>query len=246
MKALLLAAGFATRLHPLTLDCPKPLLEVGGQPVLDSLLDRIWPLPGLTGVVLVTNERFHDHFARWAAARAFPVPVQLVNDGARTNEERRGGVRDLALGFAAADPDEDVLVAGGDNLLGFPLEPLHAEFRRRGCPVLLARKIPGRVPPGRHGEVRIDAAGRITAFREKPRDPATHLVATCIYAFPPAVRKLLDAYLAEGGEPDAPGHFLGWLCARTPVHAVVAEGPYFDIGSPETLEAARRAFGARA
>ncbi|MEW6072300.1 MAG: sugar phosphate nucleotidyltransferase [Planctomycetota bacterium] len=246
MKAVVLAAGYATRLGALGDSGAKALLEVGGRPVLDHLVDRLRPLAGLAELVLVTNDRFHADFVRWAGARDRPFPVRLVNDGTRANAERRGGIADLALAVAEAlrDGPTDLLVAAGDNLLGFDLAEFAAAFGRLGRPLVLARRLPDAVPPRRHGEIVAGADGRILSFREKPDDPRSPLAAACVYAFPAAVREHLAAYLAAGGDRDAPGHFLAWLVARTPVHVHVAPAPIHDIGDPASLAAARQAFGA--
>jgi len=245
MKALVLAAGFGTRLYPLTRDTAKPLLDVGGKTVLEHILERILEVPAIDGMVLVTNGRFHDDFVRFAAARSRDLAVHLVNDGVMEDRERLGGVADMALGVEAAlseDPEQDLLVLAGDNILGFGLGSFLSRYAERRAPLILARRFEGVVPPSRYGEVEANEAGEVTAFVEKPERPRSNLVAVALYAFPPAVRGWLREYLAAGGETDALGHFIAWLSRKTTVRAFTAEGPIFDIGNNESLEAARRAF----
>ncbi len=244
MKAIVLAAGFATRLWPLTRDRAKPLLDVGGRPVLDHILDRVLTIEEITEVVVVTNARFHDDFLAWLEGSPRPVARRAVCNGAPTNEERRGGVADMALGIDEAlrdGGDEDLLVVAGDNLIGFDLRPFADDYLRRRIPLLLTRRLAGPVPPRRHGEVRLDDEGVVVGFREKPAVPQSPFVATCTYLLPPGVRGLLAEYLASGEPPDAPGHFIAWLARRTPVGGWVARGDFFDIGDLESLENARRA-----
>jgi glucose-1-phosphate thymidylyltransferase len=244
MKAVILAAGFATRLYPLTRDRAKPLLEVGGRAVLGHLLDRVLELEEVTEIVIVANARFHADFVDWIATEEIPRPVQLLDDGAMENEGRLGGVADMALGIEEALGDgseEGILVLAGDNLLTFPLTPFAREFHRLGEPLLLARRLPPERAAARYGEVVLDEAGVVTSFREKPPDPRSEIAATCLYFFPPDIRSHLREYLASKGKVDAPGHFLAWLAPRVRIHARLFEGELFDIGSLESLERARRA-----
>lgn len=239
---VVLAAGFATRLYPLTRDRAKPLLDVGGRAVLSHVLDRAAALNGVAGCVVVTNARFHDQFVEWRAQYESDVPISLLNDGATENENRLGGIADLALGLQEAQrqcPGADVLVLAGDNLIEEDLSEFLAYFRRLRAPLLLCRRISGGIPPSRHGEVLVDSTGRVTRFREKPADPESELAATCFYFLPADTTPQLERYLASGGDSDAPGHFLAWLVPQREVHARVLKGRTFDIGNLESLERAR-------
>ena len=243
MRAIVLAAGFATRLHPLTRDRAKPLLDVCGRPVLSWLCDKIAGVSGLSELAIVGNGRFFPQLEGWRAGYACPLPVHLIDDGTQNNEHRLGGIGDLALALKSRpSDDEGYLVAAGDNLIEFDLQPHAAAFRRHGQTLLLVRAIDGPVPPRRHGEVVVDAQDRIVAFREKPEQPRSPLASLCLYFFPPAVLGWVRDYLAGGGNPDAPGHFLAWLVPRQPVHAARIQVRLFDIGYLEALERARREF----
>ena len=249
MKALVLAAGFGTRLYPLTLQIAKPLIEVGGKRVLDHILERIREVGGIDEVILVTNGRFHEDFARWAHGPTSGLSVRLVNDGVMEDEQRLGGVADLALGVEAAllnDPDQDLLVLAGDNILGFALDSFLSRYAEERCPLILSRWFEGEVPPRRYGEVETNAEGQLISFVEKPSHPRTQQVAVALYAFPPAVRGWLSNYLAAGEDPDGLGHFITWLVSETKVRVATAGGPIFDIGNFESLEAARRALASEA
>lgn len=240
MKAIVLAAGFATRLYPLTLERAKPLLEVGGRPVLSRSLDRLASIEDLSDVIVVTNAKFHAQFDEWRVTEDRPWPVRLLNDGSLQNEARLGAVRDLALALRITG-SADVLVLAGDNLVDFDLAPYARAFQALQRPLILVRSML-EVPPLRHGEVQIDNAGRVIVFREKPADPRSRVVATCLYFFPAAVRGWIAEYLVEGGETDAPGFFLEWLVTRHEVNAMPIQGRLHDIGDPASLEAARREF----
>ena len=243
MNVIILAAGYATRMYPLTRTQPKPLLDVAGRPVLSRLMDRVLTIDGVRHAVLVTNDRFCGHFEAWAASYEGTVPVTVVNDGSTHEDDRLGALKDLALAWdALPESDDGVVVVGGDNLIGFDLAPFAARCVDSEQPLLLVREIEGTVPPGTYSEVCLDDDGTVTSFREKPDDPRSNLSAICMYFFTPDIRLELDAYFADGSEPDAPGHFLSWLFSRRTLQAARFEGAWFDIGSLETLAAARTAF----
>ncbi|MFT5290179.1 MAG: glucose-1-phosphate thymidylyltransferase [Planctomycetota bacterium] len=252
LSVVVLAAGFATRLYPLTRDQAKPLLDVGGRPVLNRILERVLPLPGLDSCVVVTNARFHSSFQAWREdlpdSLGKQVPITLLNDGATENENRCGGLFDLLLGMREVHrhwPHNDVLVLAGDNLIEEDLSGFLRDFRELSEPLLLCRRIPGGMPPERHGEALVNTQGHITRFREKPLVPEGELAATCFTFLPPDTLEQLELYLDEGGERDAPGHFLAWLVPRRRVHARELQGRTFDIGNLESLAHARAIFAAK-
>lgn len=233
MKAVLLAAGFATRMYPLTRDRAKPLLEVGGEPLIGRLL-RQAVAAGADEVVVVTNARFEGDFRAWAAAAACPVPLRVIANGAREDHELRGALADLALALEQGLPDGSpggFLVAAGDNLLESDLAAYAARFRAGDEPMLLVRETPPPVPPGRWSDVALAPDGSVRSFREKPDDPSGGWSAVGVYFLPADLPAQLAAYLAGGGNPDAPGHFLAWLVGRGPVRAAPLDAPWHDVGS---------------
>lgn len=244
MKAFVLAAGYATRLWPLTRDRPKPLLEVGGRPLLDHLLERLAALEGLSEVVVVSNARFAGAFRRWAEARSGDVRIRVLDDGTRDASERLGAIGDLAFALRRAPvEDDDVWIAtAGDHLLRADLRPPVEACRARGTPQLLVRHTRPKGGPSPYNEVLLDEGGRVLSFREKPADPRGDLAAVAFYVFPARCAAGVHAYLEAGGNPDAPGHFVSWLVEREPVHAVPLDGSWHDVGSRESLAEARRLF----
>ena len=245
MKAYLLAAGYATRMYPLTRDRPKPLLEVGGQPILTHLVRRIETLGALTGIVVVGNHRFAEPLARWRDATACRVPVRVLDDGSTGEHDRLGAIGDLAFALREVPAGgEDWVVAAGDNLLSFDLRAIEAEFLAHHAPTIVVRDVPttGTGAASRYNEVTLDAGGRVVRFREKPDRAMTGIAAIALYVFPPDVAGLVTQYLAEGGNPDAPGHLIAWLVGQRTVRASRFEGEWFDIGSLEALAGARERF----
>ncbi len=244
LRAVFLAAGFATRLYPLTEKQAKPLLEVNGKPMLTRIVAQVARTGAVTDGVVVTNGKFHADFVAWERSARAPLPVTVVNDGAQTNETRLGAIRDLALALERMPPTDGVdgyLVMACDNLFDFDLAQLVERFRRGGAGQLIVRQVPSPVPPGRYSEVVLDG-DRVARFREKPQQPESDLSAIAVYVLPPELPALVRAYLSEDSNPDAPGHFLAWLSQRLPLEATPLTGRWLDIGSVEDLERAQTAF----
>lgn len=247
MKAIVLAAGFATRMYPLTRDRAKPLLDVGGRPVIEWLVQKLAALQEVDEVVVVANGRFHHAFEVWAESLELGVPVRVLNDGAQDDDTKLGAIGDLALAVEAlGDSSAPLLVAAGDNLVGFDLEPYAALFAESpDRPLLLVREIEGQIPPRRYNEVVLGEDGSVLSFREKPDDPKSPLASICLYFLPGDVREDLALYLSEETNHDAPGYLMQWLHGRRPMAAAPLGGGWHDIGNLETLESARRAYAER-
>lgn len=238
MKAVLLAAGYATRLRPLTDDVPKHLLPVGGRPLLDWVLDRVRELEEVNAIHLVTNSRFAGDFAAWAEGRQ---GVVVHDDGTTANGDRLGAVGDLRLVIEAAGlADDELLVLAGDNLFELSLPRFAAWWRARPQP---ASAVPlhdvGDLELATHyGIAATDADDRIVQFVEKPSDPPSTLASTLIYLLPPVHVRLVERYLAEGHGRDNAGSFLGWLARREPVYGYRFDGAWYDIGNHDQLREA--------
>ena len=244
LRAVFLAAGFATRLYPLTEKQAKPLLEVNGKPMLTRIVAQVARTGAVADGVVVTNGKFHADFVAWERSARAPLPVTVVNDGAQTNDTRLGAIRDLALALERMPPADGVdgyLVMACDNLFDFDLAQLVERFARGGAGQLIVRQVPSPVPPGRYSEVMLDG-DRVSRFREKPQQPESDLSAIAVYVLPPELPSLVRAYLSEDSNPDAPGHFLAWLSQRLPLEATPLTGRWLDIGSVEDLEKAQTAF----
>jgi glucose-1-phosphate thymidylyltransferase len=241
MKALILAAGYATRLYPLTLDLPKHLLEVGGRPMLEWVLDRVEPLEGLNGIYLVTNAKFAPRFREWADGYRGGL-VTVVDDGTTSEDDRLGAIGDIAFLLDEEQIDDDLLVVAGDNLFTGSIEGFVAEGRRRGKPVLAVYDVGDPELMRHYNTIEKDADNRITYFEEKPERARSTLAGIAIYWYPQSTLPLVHTYLAEVNNPDQPGRLIEWLYPRVPVYAWELPGEWHDIGTPEQLEAARAQF----
>jgi glucose-1-phosphate thymidylyltransferase len=234
VKAVILAAGYATRLRPLTDDTPKHLLPVGGRPMLDWVMDRVREVDAVDGVHLVTNRRFAPAFASWADSRS----VVVHDDGTTSNEDRLGAVGDLRLVIDAADlADDELIVLAGDNLFELSLPAFVEWWRARNQPASAVplHDVGDLVLATQYGIAATDGDDRIVEFVEKPSDPPSTLASTLIYLLPPEHVRLVPSYLDAGESPDNAGSFLGWLARREPVYGYSFDGNWFDIGNHDQL-----------
>ncbi len=243
MKALILAAGYATRLQPLTDTWAKELLPVGGRPIIDSIVESIEAVDAVDEVHVVTNARKAPAFLRWAEGR----DVRVHDDGTRSNDDRLGAVGDMRLVIERAEIDDDLLVIAGDNLFDFSLVELVEFWRGKGVASALAvRDVGSRELARRYGIVELGADDRVVAFVEKPDDPPSTLAATAAYLFSRSHVPLVGEYLDAGNAHDQPGRFVAWLQEREPVYGWRSEGGWFDIGDhAQLLEADNRLRSAR-
>jgi glucose-1-phosphate thymidylyltransferase len=245
MNALILAAGYATRLYPLTLNKAKPLLEIAGKPIIEWLVDHLALVPNLRTIFIVTNNKFASDFQQWADLyqnRHSHLQIKIINDGSTSDDDKLGAIGDINLVVNREDlARDDLLVIAGDNLFSEPLTNF-VNFARTK-PATVAIYDTGSLEAiKKYGSVTIDKNGVITYFEEKPKDPKTTLAALALYYYSSEVLLLFTTYLAAGNNADQPGRFLQWLYTRKPVHTFQITGQWLDIGSKETLEQADSLF----
>jgi glucose-1-phosphate thymidylyltransferase len=245
MKALIIAAGYATRLRPLTDDRAKSLLLIGGRPMIDWIMDKVDEVDAVDEVHLVTNARFADAFSAWAPSRN----VTVHDDGTNSNENRLGAIGDVAFVVDREGWDaEDLLVLAGDNVFDFSLADYVAYWRAKDESVsaIALYEHPVQELLSQYGIVEVDPEGRVKNFLEKPANPPSNLIATATYIYDRAHVALLRAYLAEGNSADAPGSFIEWLYKRAPVYGYRFGGEWLDIGDHTQLLEADNRLRARA
>ena len=234
MKALILAAGYATRLRPLTDDTPKMLLPLAERPMLDYLVERLREVDSLDEIHLVTNARFADAFRDWA-----PEDVTVHDDGTTSNEDRLGAIGDIAFAVERAGLEgDDLLIVAGDNLIGYSLADFVSFWRDKDGSAIAVRQLDDRELLKQYGVVELDEHDRVVGLEEKPAEPKSDLAATASYLYRGEHLAQLPRYLEEGNPPDAPGNFMVWLYTREPVYGHRAEGEWHDIGDLGQLLAA--------
>ena len=242
MKCLILAAGYATRLYPLTENFPKPLLEVAGKPILDWLIEDLEQSGQVDGYIVVSNHKFASIFQEWIENHPCKGKMSLVDDGSVSNETRLGAVKDIQLGIREGSVDDDLLVMAGDNLLTFSLRGFLDYFREKGTTCIMRFWQPDLNKLHKSGVADVDASGRILSMEEKPAQPKSHWCCPPFYLYRREDLGLVDVGIAEGCGTDAPGSFIAWLCGRTAVHAWEMPGPRYDIGTLESYEEVKRIF----
>ena len=232
MKCLILAAGYATRLYPLTENFPKPLLKVGDKTILDWLVDDLDTAGTIDEYVVISNHRYAGHFTDWAKTK--PQKITVVDDGTSTNETRLGAVKDIQFAIDALKLDDDMLVIAGDNVLDFSLTRFisYAKEKETSCIMRYYEAVEQKLT--KSGVVTVDANDRILDMEEKPAKPKSNWCCPPFYYYTKADARLVEKGIASGCGTDAPGSYIAWLCTQTPVHAMEMPGKRYDIGNLES------------
>jgi glucose-1-phosphate thymidylyltransferase len=239
MKVIILAAGYATRLYPLTLDTPKPLLQVGGKAILEHILEKIKEIKSVSKIFVVTNDKFYDHFRKWKKEFTFSVPISILNDGTKTNEDRLGAVGDIDFVLQKENIDEDTLIIAGDNLFGFSLVSFVDYFEQAGKNSVVAFRDVGNIEKvrGKFGVALVNAESKIIDFEEKPMMPKSSLASTACYLFSKDDLHMIPA-LRANGKADNPGDLIKWLVDNSVVKGFMFTEHWFDVGTLELLKEA--------
>ncbi len=245
MQVLILAAGYATRLYPLTLNQPKPLLPVAGRPMLEHVIDRMLTMEGVEEWLIVTNHKFAGHFETWGAdyrSRHPDFKFRVFDDGSTSDSDKLGAIGDMNFVIQKGAIKGDLIVVAGDNLFNESLVDFGRFCKEKKTSVLAVYDVGSLEEIKKYNSISLDPQGKITFFEEKPKEPKSTLTGIALYYYPAEVVKLLQTYLAEGNNPDQPGRFVQWLYPKVPVHTWKVPGIWYDIGSKETLEEANRIF----
>ena len=234
MKCLILAAGYATRLYPLTENFPKPLLKVGEKTILDWLVDDIDGAGLVDEYVVISNHKFACHFEDWANTKAQKITV--VDDGTDTNETRLGAVKDIQFAIDSLGLDDDMLVIAGDNVLDFSLTKFVEYAKAKNTSCIMRYYEPDDKKLLKCGVVTIDDSDKVINMTEKSPTPATHWCCPPFYYYTRNDAKLVQKGIDSGCGTDAPGSYIAWLCTQTAVHAMEMPGSRYDIGNLESYE----------
>lgn len=234
MKCLILAAGYATRLYPLTENFPKPLLSVGEKTILDWLVDDIDESKQVDEYVVISNHKYAHHFDKWAKAKNQKIVV--VDDGTDTNETRLGAVKDIQFAIDKLGLDDDMLVIAGDNVLDFSITRFVEYSIKKQTSCIMRYYEPDHNKLLKCGVVTIDENDKILNMTEKSCTPATHWCCPPFYYYTKSDARLVKKGIENGCGTDAPGSFIAWLCTQTTVHAMEMPGKRYDIGNLESYE----------
>lgn len=238
MDAIILAAGYAVRMYPLTENMPKPLLNVAGKPIVEHIIRKLEEINSLNKIYIVTNGKFEQHFKKWLADFDASKPIEVVNDGTESNESRLGALGDIHYAISAKSIDNDILVVAGDNLFELALSEVANFFSKRKSNVIVLHDVKDFDLARHYGIVEVGNSNIIVNFEEKPTSPKSTLASTGIYMFPKKTISLIKKYIAQGNNTDKTGSFIEWLHKRDKVYSFITDKKWYDIGGIEQLEKA--------
>ncbi len=240
LNALILAAGFGTRMGSLSKKTAKPLLPVAGTPIVEHLATALLKSDRVGNVTIVTNRYYFAQFETWAAGFG-SQDVDILSDGTVSNEKRRGATADLRFAVDKSRLKGPLIVLSGDNLYTFPFEDLITYFEKVQTDVVAAYEQRDQARLQKTGVASLDPDGKVTLFEEKPEGPKSFYAVPCLYILTPESLAMIELYLKEGNDPDAPGHFIAWLHTKRPIHAFCFDTPLHSIGDADSYERTKRA-----
>lgn len=244
MKCLILAAGYATRLYPLTENFPKPLLKVGRKTILDWLVDDLAETTDIDEFVVISNHKFAAHFESWKAAKekARPYEITILDDGTSTNETRLGAVRDILLAVEDLDISDDLLVMAGDNVLDFSLSGFVRFAREKRASCVMCHEENELKKQQKTAIITVNDDDLITSYEEKPKEPRGNLAVPPFYCYRACDVKRIKEALDDGCGCDAPGSFAAWLSGKTAMYAYRMPGKRYDVGDIKSYEYVQSVF----
>ena len=236
MKVILLLAGYATRMYPLTENQPKALLPIKGKAVIDYIIDEINTLPNIEAIYAVTNSKFYPNFCEWAKTAPTTIPIEVLDDGTTDNETRRGAIGDIYFTITEKNIDDELFIVAGDNFFTFPLKEQYNLFRETGCDTIAGKELDDIEKLKAFAVAKLDENGKVLDLVEKPPVPESNLAIYATYFYKKDTVKMFKQYLDEGNNKDAPGQFPQWLHKIRDVYAYKMNGDCYDIGTIEMYE----------
>ena len=237
MICVLLAAGYATRMYPLTLIFPKPLLEIKGKTILDWMVDDLATGGKISRYVVISNHKYLPHFEKWVALkRSQGFAMDLLDDGSTDNDNRLGAVKDIEFAISSLGLSDDLLVLAGDNVMDFSFNSFVDYYYEKQTTCIMRYRVPGLKGPCKFGVATVDENGKVLNMVEKPQIPESEWAVPPFYIYKESDLGLFGLGIKSGCKTDAPGSFIEWLCKQTTVHAYEMPGQRFDVGSIEGYE----------
>ena len=236
MKAIILAAGYATRLYPLTKNTPKALLELDGKPIVEYIIDEINRIDVIDEIIIVSNHKFYDHFKTWADGFDNEKRIKIINDGTTNEETRLGAIGDILFAIEKNNIDEEIMVIAGDNYFTFSLLSYYEFYTSKNADCICVKKIDDKEDLKRYAIVSLDENRKVVDLEEKPENPKTDIAAFATYIYKKDTLPLFKKYIDEGNNKDAPGFFVEWLYKIKDVYAFEMNGECYDIGTYESYE----------
>lgn len=243
MKAIILVAGYATRLYPLTKNTPKPLLKVGGKAIIDHIIEEVNTLDAVDSIFVISNHKFAKNFEEWALSKTNPKPITVIDDGTDSDETKRGAIGDIQYTIEQGNIDDEVVIIAGDNLFTYSLKEYYDFYKTKNADCVCVKQFDDMEMIKQLGVVLMDENDRVIDLEEKPQKPKSNKAAFATYMYTRETVKMVKEYLDEGNSPDAPGYFLQWLHKKKPVYGYVMNGECYDIGTHKALAEVREIYG---
>lgn len=242
MKAIILAAGYATRLYPLTLNQPKALLPIAGKPIINYITEQIETIDSVDEIIIISNDKFYPHFCEWQKTCGCKIKTTVINDDTTDDTNKLGAVGDMDFAVNKLGIDDEILVMAGDNIFTFDLIDFYNEYKSKDCDMILVKKLDDIEDLKRMANVEMDNDGKVYGMVEKPANPKTDIAAFAMYIYKKDTIPMIRQYLDEGNNPDAPGFFPSWLYKKKDVYAYRFDGECYDIGTPKSYSEVNEIF----
>jgi glucose-1-phosphate thymidylyltransferase len=241
MEVLILAAGFGTRLYPITERIPKALVKVKGKPVLDYIIKKLLEVPEIEKINILSNTKFYINFIEWAKEfekKAGKVKIKIINNGINSDLERKGAIADLKYSLQIINPEEDLLILACDSLFEFDLNKMISLRNLKNSSIVALKKLNNRELIKKYSCVIIEEDLKIKYFEEKPKNPKSDICATaCYLLIEKDLKRIIDGNFYG---KDNLGSIIEFLVKNSQVYGQIYENFWIDIGSKEELAEAEK------
>ncbi|MCI8630280.1 MAG: nucleotidyltransferase family protein [Firmicutes bacterium] len=242
MKAIILAAGYATRLYPLTINKPKALLTINEKPIINYIVEQINTIDVVDEIYVVTNHKFIDSFADWQNEIESRAKITVLDDGTTSEQDRKGAIGDIAFVIQKMNINDELLVVAGDNFFTYPLKNYYDFYKQKDKDCVCVKVWNDEKTLRNFGIALLDQNNKVLDIEEKPENPKSNTVVFAMYLYQKDTIPLFEKYLSQGNNPDAPGNFPAWLYKQKEVYAYTFKGECYDIGTPESYQEVQALF----